>query len=396
MLEAFAMTWSLKLFRLKGIDVRVHATFILILLWGAYYWSQVSDRGWAGALYGVVATLLLFASVTIHEFAHSLQAMREGVRVRDITLFPLGGLSRMESIPENPGQELRITIVGPLTNFALAAIFAGIGIATSAQATMSSKELVDSLEQATWSSLLAYLTISNLILGLFNLIPAFPMDGGRVLRALLAMRIDYVRATALAVTIGQAFAMVLGLWGFATGNWFLVLIAIFVWLGASQEGRDVETKGVLREVSVADAMTREFHTLRPDEPLATAVELTLSTAQTDFLVVTSESRLVGLLTHADVLRALRSGQEEAPVERIMRAPVPTTTPTEPLHAAQERMAAAGLPALPVVDPAGYPTALLTASGINEAYRVFSASPRWARQSHRDRTAQHSPTPVAAP
>jgi stage IV sporulation protein FB len=208
------------------------------------------------------------------------------------------------------------------------------------------------------------------------------------------MRMDYVRATALAVAIGQAFALLMGLWGFATGNWLLVLIAIFVWLGAGQEGREVEAKGVLRGVTVGQAMTSSFQPLTPEEPLASAVELTLTTAQTDFPIVTAGGRVVGLLTHGDLLRGLRAGQETAPVERLMRTPVPVAAPAEPLYEAQERMAAASLPALPVVDPAGRLVGLLTAAGVNEAYRVFSASPRLATRQGSQRESKQSPTPVA--
>ena len=192
------MSWSIRLFRVQGIDVKVHLTLVLILIWAAYRWSGSTGAGIQGALFGVVATLLLFAAVTLHELGHSFQALKYGVKVRDITLLPMGGLARMEEMPEKPKQELAIALAGPLVNFAIAALLIGLGVLLQTQAVLTLPELYRSLGEANWAGLLAYLTSANLMLGLFNLIPAFPMDGGRVLRALLAMKLDYDKATAIA------------------------------------------------------------------------------------------------------------------------------------------------------------------------------------------------------
>src|SRR5512138_3397763 len=283
------MSWSIKLFRVKGIDVKVHLTFLLILIWAAYRWSGSTGAGLQGALFGIVVTLLLFVSVTLHEFGHSLQAIKYGVRVRDITLMPLGGVSRMDEIPEKPAQELRIALAGPLINFAIAALLAIVGVVLSTQAIVTLPELLASLGQASWEGMLAYLTMTNLALGLFNLVPAFPMDGGRVLRALLALKLSYARATSIAAKIGQGLAFLLGLWGFTTGSWTLVLIAAFVWMGAESEGTQVQVKSALQDMRVAQAMTRQPRVLSANDPLARAVELTLSTAQADFPVMENGS-----------------------------------------------------------------------------------------------------------
>jgi stage IV sporulation protein FB len=369
------MSWSIKLFRVKGIDVKVHLTFVLILIWAAYRWSGSTGEGLQGAFFGVAATLLLFGSVTLHELGHSLQALKYGVRVRDITLLPIGGLAQMEEIPEKPGQELRIAIAGPLVNFAIAALLIGVGALLQAQALVTVPELFHSLGEASWAGMLAYLTMANLAMGLFNLIPAFPMDGGRVLRALLAMRLDYPKATSIAVTIGQGLALLLGLYGFMSGSFTLVLIAVFVWMGAGQEGKQVEVKSVLREMKVGQAMTRQPHTLSADDSLTRAVELTLTTFQADFPVMERESgRLVGLLTEGDLLKGLRAHGETALVGRVMHTKFPTATPDEPIFQAQQQMAVGRVRAMPVVEGDDRLVGLLTAADINEAYRLLSVSP----------------------
>lgn len=300
------MSWSIKLITIRGIAVKVHLTFVLILVWAAYRWANSSGAGAQGALFGVVATLLLFAAVTLHELGHSFQALKFGVRVRDITLMPMGGLAQMERIPEKPSQELRIAIAGPLINFAIAALLIGLGALLQVRAVISLQELSQSLGQINWQGMLSYLAMANLALGVFNLIPAFPMDGGRVLRALLAMKLDYSRATTIAVAVGQGLAWLLGLWGFMNGSYTLVLIAIFVWMGAGQEGKQQEAKTVLQEIRVGQAMTRQPFVLSSDDALEKTVELTLSTAQVDFPVVNvGDSRLAGLLTEADLIRGLQ-------------------------------------------------------------------------------------------
>jgi len=370
------MSWSIKLFRVKGIDVKVHLTFVLILIWAAYRWGSDTGAGWQGALFGVVATLLLFVAVTLHELGHSLQAIKYGVPVRDITLLPLGGVSQMEEIPEKPGQELRIAIAGPLVNFAIAALLIAVGAVLQARALITLPELVQSLGDANWAGMLAYLTIANLALGLFNLIPAFPMDGGRVLRALLALRMDYTKATATAVAVGQGLAFLLGLWGFMGGDFTLVLIAIFVWMGAGQEGKQVEVKSVLRGIKVGQAMTRQPQTVSIYDPLSRVVELTLSTSQADFPVTEVEnSRLVGLLTQDDMLKGLQAHGMDARVGRVMETKFPAAAPDDLLFEAQQRMARDRVRAMPVVDASGHLAGLLTAEDINEAYRLLSASPK---------------------
>ena len=372
------MNWSLKLLKVKGIDIKVHLTFVLILIWAAYRWSVSTGEGMQGALFGIVATLLLFFSVTLHELGHSFQALKYGVKVRDITLMPMGGLAQMESIPEEPNKELRIALAGPLVNFAIATLLIGLGALLDARALISFDELIASLGHVSWSGLLAYLTYANLMLGLFNLIPAFPMDGGRILRALLAKKMNHAKATKIAAQIGQGLALLMGLWGFMSGSWTLVIIAIFVWMGAGQESQGAQVKHTLGETTVGQAMTRSPQALQINDPLSKAVELTLSTSQADFPVLEwGSKRVAGLIGEIDLLRGLQSLGAGAAAREVMRTRIAFASPDEPLHAAQQKMLTGRTRALPVLNPEGELLGLLTADDINEAYRLMAVSAQLA-------------------
>lgn len=374
------MNWSLKLFKVKGIDIKVHLTFVLILIWAAYRWSVNTGAGMQGAAFGIVATLLLFLSVTLHELGHSFQALKYGVKVRDITLMPMGGLAQMDAVPEDPNKEFRIAIAGPLVNFGIAALLIGIGALLNARALLPFNELAASLGSVSWSGLLAYLTYANLLLGFFNLIPAFPMDGGRVLRSLLARKMNHARATKIAAQVGQGLALLMGLWGFISGSWTLVIIAIFVWMGAGQESQGAQVKHTLGGTTVSQVMTRSPQVLRVNDSLSKAVELTLSTSQADFPVLEwGSNRVTGLLTETDLLRGLQSLGAGAAAREIMRAKITFANPDELLHDAQQKMLVNRLRALPVLDAKGELLGLLTVNDINEAYRLMSINPKLAVQ-----------------
>jgi Zn-dependent protease/predicted transcriptional regulator len=369
------MSWSIKLLRIRGIEVKVHLTFLLILAWAAYRWGISGGKGLEGALFGVVVTLLLFVAVTLHELGHSFQALRFGIPVKDITLWPFGGLAQIERIPQDPKQELRIAFGGPVVNLAIAALLIGLSATLRVQGWMGVDRLYQALGEVSWEGLLAYLVTANLTLALFNLVPAFPMDGGRVLRAFLAMRMDHRRATKLAVGIGQALAWAIGLWGFVSGSYTLIFVAIFVYLAAGQEGRMVEVKGILGEMRVGQAMSREVAVLKASDPLSRAVELTLGTMQADYPVVEKET-LVGLLTAQDLLSGLRQrGADEAVGAVMHREPV-TVSPDDLLFEVQEQMSRARLSAVPVAE-AERVVGLLTTADVNETYRLLSVEPTLA-------------------
>jgi len=365
--------WTVTLTRVRGIEIKVHATFVLILIWAAYYWGADTDAGARGIAFGVVATLLLFLCVTLHELGHAIMAQHYGIEVRDITLLPIGGVARLE-VPENPKQELWIALAGPAVNVVIAALLIAVGAALQATSVVSPGNLVDSMRDAEWNGLLPYLTLANLYLVVFNAIPAFPLDGGRVLRALLAMRMDYRRATAIAVSIGHGSALLLGLLGFATANFFLIVIAIFVWFGASGEGQQVAVNSVLGGATVGQVMIRQPQVLFPTDPLSRAVGLTLSTAQSDFPVIDGNERVVGLLTMDDLLRGLQE-TPGSPVGTVMHRQFPTAHPDEAIVDVQARLAESRLRAIPIVAADGRLDGFLTAGDIGEAFRILSVRPQ---------------------
>jgi len=375
------MNWSFKLFAVRGIDVRVHVTFVLILLWASYYWSTVVDDGVSGirgVVFGIVATLLLFACVTLHELGHSVQAQAYGIGVKDITLLPIGGLARLDQIPEDPRKEFRIAIAGPLVNVVIAFVLAIVSAIVDPDSLTSPARMIDDLQEGTWRALIAYLLFANIWLVLFNLIPAFPMDGGRILRSLLAMRMPHPRATRIAAGIGQAMALLLGFLGFASGNYFLILIAIFVWFGAGQESAQTEVRHILAGATVAQIMTPSPITMSPADPLLRAVQLTLSSSQADFPVIDREGYVVGLLT----IDLLLKGMHETPgvsAGEVMRRDFAVARPNEDISVVQERLATAQQRALLVIADNGQLMGLLTANDIAEAYRLFSAQPQLARR-----------------
>lgn len=377
------MGWSMRIARIKGIDIRIHITFpFIFLLFAVQFWAQL--RGWRGALFGVVAAALLFVCVVLHELGHSLVAQRFGTSVRDITLWPIGGVARMEEMPRQPWQELLMSIAGPSVNFVIAAALGMLAVSTFDAGAIGGMARVIRLirqPEPTWQALLSYLLSINLSLGMFNLIPAFPMDGGRVLRSLLALTMDYVQATRIAVAIGQGIALLFGLAGLLIpGQFMLMLIAIFIFLGAGQEGQVVAARQLLEGLQVHQAASRETHVVSPSDPLSHVVDLTLSTHQADFMVIEG-GRLVGVLSRDAVLEGLRRYGAEVPVGRVMCAEYPTVELHDTLLLAQRKMAAARCQALPVLE-GGQPVGLLTLEDINEIYALMTASPQILRQARR--------------
>ena len=367
------MGGSFKIATLRGIDIKIHVTFFLILVYAAIMFGA-GGRGAGGAVFGVVATLLLFGCVVLHELGHSLVAQRYGIPVRDITLWPIGGVARLERMPDKPAQEFWVAIAGPLVNFAIAAV---IFVAAQALARVQMAFDLGAIERALLQlqapGLLSYLFTTNLFLGLFNLIPAFPMDGGRILRALLASRLNFARATTIAVAIGQNLALLAGLYGFLSGQLNLVLIAIFVFMGAGSEGQMAQVKSVLADLKVRQAFTRKTEALNPNDRLERAAELTLNTFQSDFPVCDGGA-LVGLLTRTDLISALQQRGSNAFVVSVMRKEFPTIELDESLFGAQQKMAENNVEALPVME-GGQFRGLLTLRDVDEVFRLLSASPR---------------------
>jgi stage IV sporulation protein FB len=364
---------SIRLLSVRGIDIRMHITFPLILIWGALQFGLLSDRGLSGAVFGVVATLLLFIIVLLHELGHSFAAQYYGVAVKQIVLLPIGGVAQLASIPEKPSQEFVIAIAGPLVNFILAVLMYLFGLLVGFRVDLAgAANILSAMETLGVDALFNYLFLTNLFLAIFNLLPAFPMDGGRILRAILASQMNYVRATIIAASIGQALAWALGLWGFLQGGFFLILIAIFIYLGAGHERQSVQLRHTLGGLRVEQAYSRHVRTLTPQSTLREAVQLTLSSFQADFPVCEAD-RLVGLLPYTRLIEALDQYDTSTPVAEAMLTDVSTVAPDEEMLVIQQRLAESNLDALPVTDGDRF-LGLITSRDISELYRLVSIQP----------------------
>ncbi len=321
--------------RVAGIDIYLHWSFLLLLGW-IFVSHVVAGHALAVAARGVAFVGLIFACVVLHELGHALTAKRFGVRTRDITLYPIGGVARLDHMPERPREELLVAVAGPAVNFAIAGL---LWLVTPAAELAAGLTLVG-------GSLASKIMYVNLSLGLFNLLPAFPMDGGRALRALLAMRMDYVRATQLAASAGQTLAVLLGIAGLFF-NAFLTFIAVFVFVGAHQEALLVQARAVLAGVPVTAAMLTRFQAVQADTAVSHVVELLQSSDQEDFPVVQDDA-VVGVLTRPALLRALASGGQQEPAASVMTRSCEVAEDSEMLDAAFGRMQQAGCSSLPVV------------------------------------------------
>ena len=357
------MSWSIPIGAIRGTMVRIHLTFLLLLLWIGI--AQYTEGGAAAAIQGIVFILLVFLCVLLHEFGHVFAAAHYGVHTPDITLLPIGGVARLSRIPERPNQELTIAAAGPLVNVAIAALlFLALGHLPSA---------TDVELQNPGGSMLARLATVNVVLVVFNLIPAFPMDGGRMLRALLAYRLGFARATQVAAVIGQGLAFVFGLLGLF-GNPLLLFIALFVYLGAAAESHSVQLRQAARGMLVGDAMITRFESLSPSSSVADAVQCLIRTTQHEVPVVDGAGRLRGVLTRDAMIHALRGQGPDVPVTDIMQRDVPVVHPRDSLSEALTRLQENQLPAVGVADASGRLVGLITPESIGEIMMLHAARP----------------------
>ena len=312
------MRTSFRIARIAGIDINVHVTFGLIVLLGAMDWG--SRFGARGALFGALLVLVLFLCVVLHELGHALVAKAFGIGVRDITLLPIGGVARMEKNPEKPVHELVIAAAGPLVNILLAAgLLAVTGVASSL-GKLDPATALKSLTPGSETALL-WLLFANILLAVFNLLPAFPMDGGRMLRAVLAMFLGFGPATRVASGVGQFLAVAMGLFGLLTGNFLLALVALFVFLGASQERAEESARVVLGTTRVGDAYNKNAITLAPGTAISQVVDHILTSYQPDFAVMQG-TNLLGVVSRDDILKSLATELADGYVTGIMnREPV---------------------------------------------------------------------------
>jgi Zn-dependent protease/predicted transcriptional regulator len=355
------MKWSMKIGTFAGIGVYVHATFLMLIAWVAFInWQE--ERSAQAALVGVLFILTLFACVVLHEFGHALTAARFGIRTRDITLLPIGGLARLERMPDDPRQELLVALAGPAVNVVIAAVLYVALLGTGGLTTMTPA----TLEGGSFGVRVMFV---NVMLVLFNLLPAFPMDGGRVLRAVLAMRTDYVRATQIAASVGQGMALIFGLVGLFF-NPFLMFIALFVWIGATQEAAITQMRSALGGIPVERAMITHFHALGPDDALSRAVELLLAGSQQDFPVV-DNGQVVGVLTRQTLLQAIARHAPDRPVGDVMDRRVEAADASEMLEVAFRRLQGCDCHTMPVLRH-GTLVGLITMENVGEFVNVQSA------------------------
>lgn len=358
------MGWSFPIGVVRGTVIRLHVTFLLFLVFIAA--GHYAQGGAGAALSGVVFMALLFLCVLLHEFGHIFAARRYGIQTPDVVLLPIGGVARLERIPEEPWQEFVVAVAGPAVNVVIAAVLLLIlGGFPPAEGTEVQNPGV---------GLVARLATANIFLVVFNLIPAFPMDGGRVLRAFLAHRMGYARGTRIAAQVGQAAAFGLGLWGLVGGNVMLLFIALFVYMAASSEAHAAQMRQVSRGVMVDDAMVTRFESLTPDSRVEDAVECLLRTTQHEFPVVDGAGRLRGVLTRDEMIKALKERGPEASVLEVMRADIPVVRDRGSLDEALRLMQEKRLPAVGVANADGRLVGLVTPENVGEMMMVEAARP----------------------
>ena len=357
------MRWSFRIFTLAGIRIEMHVTFPIMVAWFA-----LTAHDSRGALLTVTELLLMFGCVLLHELGHALAARRYGIATREILLMPIGGVARLERMPEKPSQELVVALAGPGVNVILATILVavlGVRGVTPEQAFARADQ-----------GLPEFLLLGNLMMLVFNLIPAFPMDGGRVLRALLATTMPYTRATRIASQVGQGFAMLFAVAGiFLLHNPLMVLVAMFVFMAAGDERTSVQMRSSLSGLPVSAAMVTAFMSLETRHELQYAADLMLAGDQQDFPVLEG-GRYLGMLSRNDLIKGLREEGPTAPVGRVVRIDVEPVDAAWPLERAWQVMKAGRHAAMPVV-MRGQLVGLLTLENMSELLMVQEARQRHA-------------------
>ncbi|NJM05114.1 peptidase M50 [Candidatus Gracilibacteria bacterium] len=340
------MNWSLPLGRLAGFDIKLHITFFLLVPLAVFPWGM--QYGAVGVLFGAVLLAALFFCIALHELGHALAARRYGIKTREILLLPLGGLAILDEHRLTPRQELVIALAGPLVTFLVTlALFFGAGAAVAAGAlelsTLNSSQLAPS-----WQSVLVWLLELNTILLIFNLIPAFPLDGGRALRAGLAMAITEQRATQIATMVGQGIAALLVVAAVLTSNVMLGIVALFIFLGARQEQVQGRVMTVLTSVRAGDIVQRQGRTLQIGDRLSAVVEAALVNQQHAFAVMQGE-RILGAVLRSDVTRALNEGSGDTLVQMLMRRELPQADSNDTLDTVRLLFMRHGSPVIAVFE-----------------------------------------------
>jgi len=350
--------WSFQVARIAGIDVKIHATFLLLLAWlGFVYYAE---GGVEAAVAGLSFIVLLFVCVVLHEFGHALAARGYGIRTPDITLLPIGGVARLERMPGKPWQELVVALAGPAVNVVIA-----FGLWLVMGRFLGSEDLARVAQGE--SDLLGDLLAINVMLVVFNLVPAFPMDGGRVLRSLLALRMKHSRATRIAAVIGQGIAVIFGTIGLF-GHPMLLFIAIFVFFGAQQEAAYALMKEAMDETHVSSLMDPAPLLLSPGMPVIEAAKAAILQPAEFFPVVDGNLRLLGKVPASTLAEAIQSGTG-ADVGSIMAGDVASLRADAPLAQAIDVFRASSAGIVVIVNSAGQMVGILRRDKVSSALPV---------------------------
>lgn len=366
------MGWSFRIAQVDGIDIKVHISFFLILILGAVEWGGQTGT-MDGALFGVVLMILLFACVTLHELGHSIVAKLFGIPVREIILFPLGGVSNITKNPDKPLHDLLISIAGPLVNVVIALILALVLGRVGVVSLLDGQGMLQELETPSLQGMLLWLLAANVTLVIFNLIPAFPLDGGRAFRAILAMFLGYRRATRIASVVGQLLAIVIGVYALISGNFVLALIAVIIFFGANQETATAESKTLLKTLRVGDAYNKNALTLAIGDRVNKVVDYLLTSYQPDFAVLQG-SNLLGIVTRNDVLRTLATSPTDLFVTEIMQRNVVKVDASMTLQEVSELMQAQSARVAAVYNGNTY-LGLIGLEDISEAFTILAFQQR---------------------
>lgn len=336
---------TIRLVKIAGIPVRLHWSFVLIFFWVGYNaWKD--HLTFMGFVHMQLYVLILFACVVMHEYGHALMARRYGNETKDILLTPIGGIARLEGISEKPIQEFWIAIAGPLVNFAIVAL---ISIGLLATGGFHFSQLIGGEEgsESFMSDLFPLLLLSNLMLAVFNLIPAFPMDGGRILRALLSMKWPRRQATTIAARIGQGIAALGFMFAVSQGQWMLCLVSTFIFFTAGSELKQVQWETVLNDKEADDLVNTDYATVQAGDTMQGVITLATKGIEKNYLVFQGDE-LIGYLPHQSILFALKNNLQAHPIYSLTKTDYQAVKSSEPLKGVFQYMQVSGTPLMPVM------------------------------------------------
>lgn len=363
------MGHSVRLGAIHGIAIKVHPSFALVLLWVFYQWGIAAHAGIAGILFGTLVLLAVFGCVLLHELAHAIVALRYGLFVRDIMLLPIGGVARVEQVALSPKAEAAIALAGPALNLLIAAALAPFVILIAALRDADHPlNVLLYADELSVAGFLLYVWVANILLALFNLLPAFPMDGGRVLRAFLSSFRGRLSATRIAVGVGQALAVLLAIGGVLMGDYLLPLASVFILISAWMEGRHVEIEAALRRLEVGQFALWDAGGVRPDEPLAHAVK-----GGARDLVVTQGTKVVGMLWRHEILKHLNGAHHDLNVRDLMDLRFNAVEAHDSVYDVHLWMQAVNRTAVPVVTDGKY-RGIFTSERLEHVY-AYLGKPR---------------------